>query len=78
MTHWRAITSDKPAPLNDVLVSVLLSGESKPSVFHAWRGAHAPSRFHLTGTEQVVPGHVYAFAAEPAPAPVPADLLVAP
>jgi hypothetical protein len=76
--HWQPITADEPQPLVDVLVSSIIPGETKPSVFYGWRRATNPAQFLVSGSEtDLVPGVVYAFAEEPAAAPLPAQLGVA-
>lgn len=76
--QWKAITADEPAPLIDVLVSSIVPGETMPSTYYGWRRATNPAQFLISGSEtDVVPGVVYAYAEEPAPAPLPAQFGVA-
>lgn len=75
---WQAITAEKPAPLEDVLVSVYYPGEQSV-VFAAYRrGTGADDWFVISGTDhERVVGEVYAWAPCLDPAARPAQEVAA-
>jgi hypothetical protein len=69
--RWQSVTDRKPAPLEDVLVSVSMGNDEPPTVFMAYRKAVGEKTFYVSGTsDHIIPG-IYAWkhVDEPAPAP---------
>lgn len=72
---WRRANDAEPAALRDVLVSVQLPAVPEGQTYLAWRQQEDPSAWFISGTEQRLPGTVYAWApcGDPAPLPPPAS-----
>jgi hypothetical protein len=71
---WLPITSEKPAPLEDVLVSAFDPSENEAVVFMAWRSNSDPSRWLISGSDESLLLPVFAYSQVPAPAAVPEAL----
>lgn len=72
---WLPITSEKPAPLEDVLVSAFDASENEAVVFMAWRSNSDPGRWLISGSDEPLLLPVFAYCNVVAPAPVPGALM---
>lgn len=71
---WRPITDSDPAPLHDVMVSAYDSSESEAVVFMAWRSNSDPSRWLISGSDELLLLPVYAYCEVMAAAVAPKEL----
>jgi hypothetical protein len=67
---WRPITDDEPAPLHDVIVTVMADLDHEPLTFMAYRKAAGSDVFYVSGTPDERLVGAYAFCAGPEAAPL--------
>ena len=70
--NWKPITPERPAPLEDVLVSVREPTEDECLVYMAWRANNGD--WMISGAEQALMLEPYAYCTVPLAAPLPTQL----
>lgn len=67
---WRTITEAEPAPLHDVIVTVMADIDQEPLTYMAYRKAAGSDVFFISGTADERLVGAYAFCAGPEAAPL--------